>query len=174
MRSTLLTLLVILITPAASHAQPAVSAADSDMGWSIEGGLGFSAGPDTFLMQFEAPYHFTSQISVGPQIQIGVSDSTTLVAVSANTRLTFDTSGSSNAGLQKIEPFINGGLGLAFIDRTAVDEVGFLIDLGFGIAYPISDQVGIQSSMQFNIIPGGAAGEKFYYTWQIAGIRYRF
>ena len=174
MRSTLLTLLVILITPSVSHAQPAVSAADADMGWSVEGGLGFTAGPDSFLMQFEAPYHFNSQISVGPQLQIGVSDSTTLVAVSVNTRLTFDTSGSSNAGLRKIEPFVNCGLGLAFIDRKSVDEVGFLIDLGFGIAYYISEKVGIQSSMQFNIIPGEAAGEKFYYTWQIAGIRYRF
>ena len=49
-----------------------------------------------------------------------------------------------------------------------------LLNLGFGIAYNVSEQIGFQSAMQFNIIPGGAAGEKFYYTWQIAGLRYRF
>ena len=174
MRSTLLTLLVILVTPLASNAEPAVSAAAANQGWSFEGGLGFTAGPNTFLMQFEAPYRFGSQISFGPQLQIGVSDSTTLVGVSANTRLNFDMSSSANEGLRKFEPFVNCGLGLAFVDRTVVDEVGFLLNLGFGIAYNVSEQIGFQSAMQFNIIPGGAAGEKFYYTWQLAGLRYRF
>ena len=174
MRSRLVTLLVILVTPLASHAQPSVSAADANRGWAFEAGLGFTAGPSSFLMQFEAPYRFGSQISLGPQLQIGVSDSVTLVAASANARLSFDLSGSSNEALKKIKPFVNGGLGLAFVDRKFVDEVGFLIGLGFGVAYDITERVGVQSAMQFNIIPGGAAGEKFYYTWQLAGIRYRF
>ena len=174
MRSTLVTLLVILVTPLSSIAQSAVGANATERGWSFEAGLGFTSGPDTFLMQLEAPYHFSSNVTIGPQLQIGVSDATTLVAMSANTRLSFDMTNVTNENLRKLEPFVNGGIGLAFVDRTVVDEVGFLMHFGFGVAYKFSTQVAAQSAMQFNIIPGGAAGEKFFYTWQIAGIRYRF
>ena len=174
MRNTLLILLVILVTPLASSAQPAVDAAATERGWSFEGGLGFTSGPDTFLMQFEAPYHYSSNITIGPQLQIGVSDATTLVTMSANTRLSFDLSSVADENLHNLEPFVNGGIGFAFVDRKKVDEVGFLMNLGFGLAYNFSTQVAAQSAMQFNIIPGGAAGEKFFYTWQMAGIRYRF
>jgi len=48
------------------------------------------------------------------------------------------------------------------------------MQVGFGVALNFSSRVAVQSAMQFNIIPGSAAGEKFYYSWQIAGIRYRF
>lgn len=175
MRNALLTLLVILVTPIASIAQTAEDAPSPQRGWSFEGGLGFTSGPDTFLLQFEAPYHFSSSFSFGPQLQIGVSDSMTLVALSANTRLSFDLSKVKNENLRKLDPFVNGGIGLAFIDpKGAVDEVGFLMHVGFGVAFNFSTKIAVQSAMQFNIIPGSAAGEKFYYTWQIAGIRYRF
>ena len=174
MRNTVLTLLVMLVTPLASIAQPAVEAAATERGWSFESGLGFTSGPSTFLMQFAAPYHYSSNITIGPQLQVGVSDATTLVAMSADARLSFDMSNVADKNLRNLEPFVNGGIGFAFVDRKAVDEVGFLMQLGFGLAYNISTQVAAQSAMQFNIIPGGAAGEKFYYSWQIAGIRYRF
>ena len=108
--------------------------------------------------------------SLGGLLRSGI----TLVAMSANTRLSFDLSNGTNENFRKLEPFVNGGIGLAYVDRGVVDEVGFLIHLGFGVAYTFSTQVAVQTAMQFNIIPGDAAGEKFYYTWQIAGIRYQF
>ena len=45
---------------------------DDGSRWALRGGLGFTAGPSTFLMAFEAPYSLTSDLTLGPLLQIGV------------------------------------------------------------------------------------------------------
>src|SRR5690606_7866222 len=35
-------------------------------GWSLQAGVGFTAEPDTFLMNFEVPYAFNGWVSAGP------------------------------------------------------------------------------------------------------------
>ena len=49
-------------------------------GWSLRAGVGFTAGPDMFLMNFEAPYAFDRWISAGPMLQVGLKSDESIVA----------------------------------------------------------------------------------------------
>ena len=152
-------------------------------GFSVGGGIGFTASPTSFLMQFEAPYDFGNGLALGPQLQIGVDGVTTIVGATLDLRYGFDLSSTSNDIASGFEPFVNGGLGLAYMKHeigarfrpeVEVDEVDFMMNLGFGIAYHLSRRVVLESRMEFNIVPGRVIGDNFYYTWQMLGARYKF
>jgi len=85
-------------------------------GWSIRTGLGFTADPDTFLLNFELPYAF---------------------------------------------------------DRW-VSSAGFLVNFGFGLEYQLSERFFLGSQMMFNFLPEETLDEKFFYSWQIGGLRIAF
>ena len=73
-------------TPAQS-APASSSSAYGLTGWSLRTGIGFTAGPDTFLMNFEVPYAFDRWVSVGPMMQVGVTSDDTIVAPTLNVAL---------------------------------------------------------------------------------------
>jgi hypothetical protein len=43
-----------------------------------------------------------------------------------------------------------------------------------GFDYPMTESISAGSRMLFNFIPGDALGETFYYSWEVASLRYRF
>ena len=49
----------------------------------------------------------------------------------------------------------------------------FLLTPGFGLEYRF-DQFFVGSNMQLDVIPGGVAGQRFVYTWQILTFRAAF
>ena len=159
---------------ASSRGSSSRSAAD---GWSLQGGIGFTADPDTFLMNFEAPYAFNRWFSFGPALQVGVADHRTIVAPTGNLRVTIpDMPGRA---FDRVHPYAIAGMGFAVIDnetngRDGSAATGFLIDFGAGVEYQVSEKVFFGTQMIFNVLPDEVKGEQFYFAWQLSGIRFAF
>ena len=142
--------------------------------WALEGGIGFTASPTTFEIGVAAFYGINSHFSIGPVVQFGVSDRNTIIAPTANLRYSFNLPGAKSEFARRFEPFLEGGLGFAWVDKPSVDEIGFLMAPGFGMEYTINRNVSLVSRMLFNILPAETAGENFFYSWQILSVQYRF
>jgi len=146
--------------------------------WSFRGGLGFTATPETFVLSGEFPYAIDDHMTLGPLIQLGVSDPRVILAPTANFTYAFDLGSAQNEDVQKLRPFLQSGLGLAYIHRDNCgvfcdeDDVGFLFNLGFGLEYPVSDDVTVGSNMLFNILAPRTAGERFFFTWNLVTVRF--
>lgn len=179
--------LILIATVWLTSTAPALAQQSEDSskrGWSVGGGIGLTASPTSFLMQFDAPYRFGGGLSIGPQLQIGVSGGTTIVSFAANGRYDFDgLFGSGNGFMSKISPFANGGLGFTYMKRGKKKSysdnsgIGFLMEFGGGVAFALNERISLESAMQFNIIPDGAGpndNDKFYWSWQMIGARVHF
>jgi hypothetical protein len=145
-------------------------------GWSLRGGIGFTEGPDSLLLGFELPYAFDQWVSAGPMLQVGIDSENTIVAPSANVTITIaDLPGKA---LDRFKPFVSIGLGFAVIgddDRqNANTGVGFLIPVGFGVEYPVSDRLSLGSHMTLNFLPEETLNQEFWFSWQVGTIRVAF
>ena len=144
--------------------------------WSLRAGMGFTADPDDFLLNFELPYRFDQYVSVGPMIQVGLGERRYIVAPTANLTITVpDMPGET---LDRLRPHFFGGIGFAVIenkDRGGSNRgVGFLANAGVGIDYVLSERVSVGSRMIFNFLPGRTLDENFFYSWEIIGLKLDF
>ncbi|MBJ20975.1 MAG: hypothetical protein CL933_16330 [Deltaproteobacteria bacterium] len=144
--------------------------------WSLRTGIGFTSDPNDFLLNFELPYSFDQYISVGPMMQIGIEDDRSIVAPTANLTLTIPNMPGQN--FDRFHPFIFSGIGFAVIendDRAGDDQsAGFLINAGFGLDYVLSEHLSIGSRMILNFLPERTLDEKFFFSWEVGGIRLSF
>lgn len=144
--------------------------------WSLRGGLGFTADPNTFLINFEAERFMRDEVAVGVAIQLGVADDKLLVSPILFARYILDLSGSTNDLVKKAKPFAQAGLGLTYFDDDAGSErkgqEGFLMSFGLGVDYPLNGTIDIGSRMLINVIPGKVRGEGLYFSWEVLSIRY--
>src|SRR5262245_57914845 len=101
----------LLIAPFAASAQTAAR----DPGFSVEGGVGFTADPDSFLLDFEGAYDFGNGFAVGPALQLGLDDHFVLVSPTIFGRYGFDLSGVSQPQLQRLTPYVQSGMGFTYI-----------------------------------------------------------
>jgi hypothetical protein len=148
--------------------------------FSIQGGLGFTADPDTFLLEAEGNYSFGRGVSFGPAMQLGLSDNRVLLSPMVYARYGFDLRRTDLGELRRLTPYVQAGPGLTYIDHDGRgrgrdrDDVGFLVSFGFGADYPISEHLDLGTRVLFNILPSDVLGENFYFSWQLAALRYRF
>ncbi|MAG29580.1 MAG: hypothetical protein CL908_01645 [Deltaproteobacteria bacterium] len=159
-----------------SYDSPSSPPAGDEIGWSLKAGFGFTHDPSTFLMNFELPYAFDRWVSAGPMIQVGVEDDITIVAPTLNVGVRLpDMPGSD---FDRFHPYGFAGFGFAVIEdddeRNDQRSAGFLVDFGFGLEYQLSDHVFLNSQMMFNFLPRRTQDEKFFYAWQMAGMRIAF
>lgn len=149
---------------------------------SLQSGLGFMADPEAFLVGIEADFLVHDQLSVGPMVQFGLDDDFTVISPTAYARLWFDLPGHGEA-LRRVRPFIQAGAGFAYIEIDAAnlpgvavddDDIGFLTNAGFGADFRLSHSFSIGTKLLFNMIPGEVFGESFYFSWEVAALRYRF
>ena len=143
--------------------------------WTIGGGLGFSATPTTFVLDGDAAYALDEHMSIGPRIQLGFSDDTTLVTPTLNFRYAFDLNLSPDPSARKLTPFLQAGIGLGYIRKETgsghFDDTGFLFNLGGGIEWSLGGAT-LGSNLMFNILPSDTAGENFYFSWQLITLRF--
>ena len=172
MKKRVVTIVVALLWAAPGFAQSTESEGDEGH-WSIGAGMGFTASPETFLMNFEAEYHFTDHLSVGPALHVGVASGGTIVSPFANVRYRFGPLPFDNDFLKKFRPHIQGGLGLTYYSFGPGDT-GMLLNFGGGLEYMVSDDFALGSRMLFNVLPVDAGGDNFYWSWEIIGARIRF
>jgi len=143
-------------------------------GWSARAGVGFTADPDTFLLNFELPYDVAPWVAVGPMLQLGLKDDYTIAAPSLNATVKPPLSGP----LERLMPYGFAGVGLAVIDdddepRDDTDA-GFMIDVGAGLEYRLTERVFVGTQVMFDFLPDETNGQEFIFGWQIAGLRYAF
>ena len=153
---------------------------DEESRLAFRGGLGFTADPSTFLMAFELPYSLTCDFTIGPLLQIGVDSHETLVAPTLNARyfLNLGQRDSRNDFLRELAPFVQGGLGLVHLDRDHKfrdrDDTAFLLNMGFGVDFPLTEKLSVGSHMMFNVVPGDVLDENFFFSWQMFTAQIRF
>ena len=151
---------------------------DDRRGFGIRIGVGLTAGPDTFLMDFALPYSVGSGVSIGPRVQLGLDENETFLAPTLSIEYAHDLSRDLRGPLAKVRPLINIGVGLAWIERNNRpgddSDTGFLFDVGLGVAYALSDQFEIASVVDFDILPRSVLGQDLVVTWQALQMRVRF
>lgn len=147
-----------------------------DEGWSARAGIGFTANPTTFLMNLEAQYAFDDWIAVGPMLQLGLDDHYAIVAPTLN--VTFKYADLPGRDFDRLVPYTFGGMGFAVIDddraRNDKTSTGFMIDLGAGVEYQLTDNLFLGTQVMFDFLPQQTQGQKFIFAWQIGGLRYAF
>jgi opacity protein-like surface antigen len=163
-------------TESRSRTQDTTSHGPALTGWSGKFGIGFTASPDSFLMNFEAPYRFDRWVSAGPMIQVGLDDHDTIVAPTANVTVTIpDLPGED---FDAFHPYGFAGMGFAYIEkdnrRNDKSSAGFLVDFGFGVEYQLSERFFLDSQMMFNVLPERTLDQRFFYSWQVLGLRVAF
>ena len=144
--------------------------------WTIGMGIGFTASPETFLLDADAAYALDEHMSVGPRMQLGFSDNVILVAPTVNFRYVFDLNLSPDSAARKLTPFAQAGLGLGYVRKERsrfghTDDTGFLFNLGGGIEWSLGATT-LGSNLMFNILPADTAGENFYFSWQLITVRF--
>jgi opacity protein-like surface antigen len=163
-------------TPSKSASPSSTATGPELTGWSGKIGVGFTAGPTSFLMNFEAPYRFDQWVSAGPMLQVGIDNHDTIVAPTANVTVTIpDLPGED---FDRFHPYGYAGMGFAYIEddnrRNDKSSVGFLINFGAGVEYQLTERVYINSQMTFNFLPEKTLEQNFFYTWQVGGLRVAF
>ncbi len=156
--------------------------ASEDRRWSLSTGLGFTASPEAFLLGFEGDYRVWRGLSLGAELQLGLDDDYTIVSPTARARYTFDLRRVTRSEfVQRLRPYLQSGLGFTYIEVDVPDlpgidddDTGFMFNFGFGAEYPITRSLSLNSKMLFNVLPGDVFGEGFYYSWEVAGLRWRF
>lgn len=178
----ILSSLMLLLVPAISGAALANenSARSGSSPVSLQTSFGFTGSPATFLMAVELPYGVTDHFSLGPAMQLGVKSELTLFTFSANARYAFDLSQalSESEASDKLRPFVQGGLGLAHysvdVPGGDIDDTGFLLQMGFGFDYYFTQRIALGSNMIFNVVPTEVLGDRFFFSWQVASLRFHF
>jgi hypothetical protein len=144
--------------------------------WSARASLGFTTGPETFLMTLEVPWAINRMVSVGPLFQLGFSDDDTLFAPS----LQFYITPRLDGDLEALRPYGHLGMGFVYLendDRAPgrdEEDVDFLFTTGLGVEYALRDDILMGTGLLFNIVPAGAVGQRFVFGWQLLTFRVRF
>jgi len=154
-----------------------VQSADERAGRLIFGaGLGLQANtPDgtAFGLGFSGDYYFTQGFSVGPLLQFGITGDLFQFGLTGQAKYTFDL-----GPIPALKPHVEAGLGFIYSDLDrgrwrSEDDVSFLIPLGIGAEYRLTDSISLDTNFLFNFTDLDVRDKNFFFTW-LVGLRYRF
>ncbi len=159
----------------ARFAAAQVQSADKRAGRLIlEAGLGLQADtPDggAFALGFSGDYYFTQEFSIGPLLQMGFTGDLFQLGLTAQAKYTLDLKGTP-----EFKPHIEAGIGFIYSDLKRgrhEDDTSFLIPLGMGAEFRLSNSLSLDSTFLFNFTDLKVRDEHFFFTW-LVGARYRF
>ena len=167
--------LVALALSGTASAQETAEPQRDDSGFSVRGGVGFTADPSAFLMTLEVPWAADELVSVGPLVQLAVSDDDVLFAPTLQVYLTPRLGGEYD----EIRPYAHLGMGLAYLEKDGRrprddEDTDFLLTLGTGVEYAVRENLFLGTGLLFDVIPGGVVGENFIFGWQLLTVRVAF
>jgi Outer membrane protein beta-barrel domain len=129
--------------------------------------------PDStaFALAFNGDYFLSHNLSLGPLVQIGLTDDLFLFGPSVQLKYTHDFNERLSANLQ-------GGLGFIYaeLDRGGPDrdDATFLIPVGPGVEYKLTDDVSLGSTLLFNFTNlNGVRNERIFVSL-LGGLKVRF
>ncbi|MFQ5505689.1 MAG: hypothetical protein ACE5F1_12965 [Planctomycetota bacterium] len=145
--------------------------------WVAKGGVGFTSGPSTFLTGLAVDRQQSENLSLGGLLQIGVSNDDLIVAPSVTVKRSFDLREGGDLG--SLSPYVLGGVGFAVIEKERPglpdrEDTGLLVQTGFGAEIPLEEGVSVGTGMLFNLLPRRVAGERFFFSWQLVTLSFRF
>jgi len=139
-------------------------------------GLGLHANtPDgtAFALGFNGDYYLTQGFSIGPLLQFGFTGDLFQLGLTAHAKYTFDLK-----EIPALKPHVEAGLGFIYADLDRAlgrskDDVSFLIPLGIGAEYRLTDSISLDSTALFNFTDLEVRDKNFFFSW-LVGLRYRF
>jgi len=168
---------VFLMLTQFAESQP-VQSADQRAGRFVFGaGLGLQAGtPDgtAFALGVSGDYYITQGLSVGPLLQMGFTGDLFQFGLTGQAKYTFDL-----PEIPALKPHVEAGIGFIYADLDGglfrdEDDVSFLIPLGVGAEYRLTDSISADTTFLFNFTDLDVRHNKnFFFTW-LVGLRYRF
>jgi opacity protein-like surface antigen len=166
--------LFLALTPFAEAQR--IQSADERAGRFIFGaGLGLHAGtPDNaaFALGFKGDYYFTQGFSIGPLLQLGFTGDLFQFGLTGQAKYTFDLK-----EIPALKPHIEAGIGFVYADLDrpgrSEDDVSFLIPLGIGAEYRLTNSISLDTNFLFNFTDLDVRDKNFFFTW-LVGLRYRF
>jgi len=154
-----------------------IQSSDARAGRFILGaGLGLQANtPDgtAFALGLGGDYYISQGFSIGPLIQLGFTGDLFQFGLTGQAKYTFDL-----REIPALKPHIEAGLGFIYadLDRSrgrSEDDVSFLIPLGAGAEYRLTDSISLDTTFLFNFTDLDVRDKSFFFTW-LVGLRYRF
>ena len=141
----------------------------------IGGNVGFqklSSSSGLFEIGFEIPVYLNEHFSVGPWVQVGASQNVANVIATANARWHFHF--LERTRFNKVQPFVQGGLGLIHTRVSGAKANDFVMNMGLGAEVPVTDHVWVGSDVMFHPILTRDVGANWTFSWQFLTLRYRF
>jgi len=138
-------------------------------------GIGMTEDPDTLLLGGELDFPVSDRFLIGPMVQLGLDDHTTLFAPSLHGKYLLPLDHAP--GSTRWAPFVQGGVGIAYLSKDkpgADDDLGLLLQAGGGVEVRFEDQVGVATTLLIDFLPGGVFDENVYLSWQVVQFSFRF
>lgn len=132
-------------------------------------GVGITRSPNTTMFGAALDLPVGDSWSVGPAVQIGVDDDRNLFSGTLLLKRYFPVSDTGE--WSRLTPYALGGVGLVSLEEDVpggdVDDTEFLLTLGGGARYRLTDQLSIGSQAQLNLVPGEVLDERTYFSWEV-------
>lgn len=125
--------------------------------WIGSGGAGISISPTLILLSPEVEYVYDTNIHFGILTQIGFGSDGVLFTGTGTGRLMLSPYG-------KIQPTIQGGMGLAMASTLFNQTFGVHLMVGFGADYEIDKSTSIGTMIRMNFAP---PLKSFFISWPL-------
>ncbi len=169
-------LLLVLLVAQPVEAQQIPEAASRAGKFVFGAGLGlqgYTSDGTAFALGLSGDYFLTNALSIGPLLQMGFTGDLFQLGLSAQLKYTFDI-----PQLPNLKPNVGVGIGFIYADLDqpggSVDDTSFLIPLGLGVEYKLSEKISLDTNLLFNFTDlnvGG--GDSFFITW-LVGVKIPF
>ncbi len=132
-----------------------------------------TADGTAFALGLYGDYYLTPNFSIGPLLQMGFTNDFSQFGLTAQAKYTFDI-----AGVPRLKPHIQAGLGLIYADidnrsEGSRDDTSYLIPVGIGAEYKLSDSVLLDGSVMVNFNDLDFRDGDSFVTWFI-GVKFPF
>jgi len=137
----------------------------------VEAGAQFATAESTALgLAFSGDFFFNQNFSIGPLLQVGVTDDLFQFGPTAQLKYTYDIDRRLKASLQ-------GGAGFIYAHYTKGPnrhDTSFLIPVGPGLEYNISDDFSLGTTLLFNFNDLSNVKNENFYVSLLGGLKVKF
>jgi hypothetical protein len=162
--------------PAEPRGALAQNTAGEDRITTLPVGIGFTSGPSSFLMGAALDLPLDQDLTIGPALQYGISDSRDILNAFGQVKYWLPGLDlGDDGGRPELAPYIQGGAGVVFLDpENSSSDTELLLNVGAGVRYLTGEKYRIGSTALFNFVPGEVVDEKFFFSWQVIEVVFDF
>jgi hypothetical protein len=154
-------------TDPSGAADAAAGKGDAAASTNMPAGVGFTAGPASFLVAAGLDFPLDTKLTLGPSIEHSWDTNTKITSATAQLKLFLPVSDEGSSPFT-ILPYLTLGAGIADIDKAGRSgDTGFIINGGAGVRFLTGDHFRIGSEARVNILPDALDGEHAYMSFQL-------